>query len=301
MLDLNEVVTGLATLLRRLIREDIELVLRPGPGLGRVKADPGQLEQVVTNLAVNARDAMPNGGRLTLEMANVDLDDTFAGENPGARVGRYVMLAVSDTGVGFDEETRSRIFEPFFTTKEVGKGTGLGLAMVYGVVKQHEGYITLESARDEGATFRIYLPLVEDPARAGGPGAGLPSAERGSATVLLVEDQDDVRDVAAEILEVAGYTVLPAGTPGEALIIAQKHAGPIDLLVTDVIMPQMNGRELAERLSTIRPDMKVLYISGYADDAIIRHGVLGFGIPMVSKPFSPDALARKVREVLGAS
>jgi CheY-like chemotaxis protein len=260
---------------------------------------------------VNARDAMPDGGRLTVRTANVDLDDTAAKEWSDARPGPYVMLEVSDTGAGMDPETRSHLFEPFFTTKEQGKGTGLGLSTVYGTVKQSGGHISVESEPGHGSIFRVYLPRVAasviapEPRRAAEPpaarrpdGGGESLATGRGETVLLVEDAQRVRAVVREILEMSGYTVLEAHHGAEALELSNRHAGPIHLLVTDVVMPQMSGRELAQRLATLRPDLKVLYMSGYTDDAIVRHGVLASGIAFLSKPFTPDALALKVRELL---
>jgi two-component system, cell cycle sensor histidine kinase and response regulator CckA len=296
-------------MLQRLLGETINLVTVTAPDLGGVKADPGQMEQMILNLCVNARDAMPDGGRLTVRTANVDLDAAAAArEWTDARPGPYVMLEVSDTGAGMDGETRSHLFEPFFTTKEQGKGTGLGLSTVYGTVKQSGGHISVESEVGRGSTFRVYLPRVATPvvaaearrveAPAPRPAAGDGLAAGRGETVLLVEDAQRVRAVVREILEMSGYAVLEAHHGAEALELSNRHAGPIHLLVTDVVMPQMSGRELAQRLSTLRPDLKVLYMSGYTDDAIVRHGVLASGIAFLSKPFTPDALALKVRELL---
>jgi CheY-like chemotaxis protein len=265
-----------------------------------VKADPSQVEQVILNLAVNARDAMPQGGRLTIETQNAELDEAYARRHPGVRPGRYVMLAVSDTGVGMDAETQARLFEPFFTTKGPGKGTGLGLATVYGIVKQSGGNIFVYSEPGRGATFKVYLPRVDEPAEAIEPGQlpGVPP--RGSETVLLVEDEEGLRDLAREVLEGQGYTVLEARHPGKALLISEQHEGPIHLMLTDVVMPGMSGRVLADRLAPTRLQMKVLYMSGYTDDAIVHHGVLEQGVAFVEKPFTPAVLAHKVREVLDA-
>ncbi len=309
LVDLNAIVASVHAMLQRLLGETINLVMVTAPDLGGVTADPGQLEQMILNLCVNARDAMPDGGRLTVRTENVDLDEAAAGRWSDGRPGPYVMLEVSDTGAGMDEETRSHLFEPFFTTKEQGKGTGLGLSTVYGIVKQSGGHIAVESEVGRGSTFRIYLPRVAAPPPAEPRRAPEPATARGSApgeslapgrgeTILLVEDAQRVRAVVREILEMTGYTVLEARHGAEAVEVATRHAGPIHLLVTDVVMPQMSGRELAQRLATLRPDLKVLYMSGYTDDAIVRHGVLASGIAFLSKPFTPDALALKVRELL---
>lgn len=299
-LNLNTVIAGVDRMLHRVIGEDIELVIRTSAELSHVKADPGQIEQVVLNLAVNARDAMPSGGKLTIETSNVELDENFVRLHRGALPGSYVMLAVTDTGVGMDESTQARVFEPFFTTKEKGKGTGLGLATVYGIVKQSNGYISVESTPGQGTCFRIYLPRVEAPEESGGETAAAPGAQRGKETVLVVEDQDDVRDIALEFLRAQGYAVLQASNGAEALELAGRHPGRIDLLMTDVIMPGMSGRELAQRLTALRPDTRVLYVSGYTEEAIGQHGVLEEGTEFLAKPFSRDALSRKLREILDA-
>jgi PAS domain S-box-containing protein len=297
---LNETVANLAKMLQRLIGEDIELVLRLDEGRARVKADPAQVEQVIVNLAVNARDAMPDGGRLTISTADAAVDEAYARAHPDVAPGEYVALAVSDTGHGMDEETLAQIFEPFFTTKGLGKGTGLGLSTVYGIVQQSGGAVEVESAPGRGSTFRVYLPRVEQKADSlvGRPAAA--DAPAGSETVLVAEDEAEVRKLAVVALKRSGYKVLEASNAGEALLLCEQHSGPIDLLVTDVVMPRMSGRQLAERLAQIRPDMSVLYMSGYTDDAIVHHGVLNEGIEFIHKPFTPDALARKVRAVLDA-
>src|SRR6266480_2292259 len=299
VLEVNTLVGDLEKMLRRLLGEDVALSTRLAPTTGRVKADPGQLEQVIMNLAVNARDAMPNGGKLTLETANVDLDDAYAADHYPARAGPFVMLAVSDTGTGMSEETQAHMFEPFFTTKEKGKGTGLGLATVYGIIKQSGGFIWVYSEVGHGTTFKLYLPRVEELAeRAAAPAAARTRPARGTETVLVVEDEAPVRNVARQVLERHGYTVLEAPSAEAALDIATRYSGTIHLLLTDVVMPGLNGRELASRLADLRPDARVIFMSGYTDDAVTRHGVLEPGSAYVQKPFTPDAIARKVREVL---
>ena len=298
VLDLNGVVAGMAQMLKPLIGETIELVTSLDPILGRVKADPAQIEQIVMNLAVNARDAMPQGGRLTIATTNVELDNAFVETHPGASAGPHAMLSVRDTGIGMSSEVQAHLFEPFFTTKGVGKGTGLGLATVYGIVKQHGGYIRIESAAGAGTTVRIYLARVAAvPDVAVAPSADAPAVV-GSGTVLVVEDESELRDLATEILGLAGYSVLSAGSPGEALEIARRHAGPIHLLLTDVVMPAMSGRDLADRLVQSRPGLKILYMSGYTDDAIVHHGVLDAGTVLLQKPFTPDRLTRIVGDFL---
>jgi two-component system cell cycle sensor histidine kinase/response regulator CckA len=299
VLDLNATVANIEKMLRRLIREDIQLVTVLDPTLERVKADPGQIEQVLMNLAVNARDAMPQGGKLTIETANAYLDEDYARQHLEVQPGPYVMLAVSDTGVGMNEETQSHLFEPFFTTKEVGRGTGLGLATVYGIVKQSGGHVWVSSEPGRGTTIKVYLPRIEESIESDRQ-AQFPAAPlQGQETVLLVEDEDVVRNLARRVLLKRGYTVLEASDGGEALHLCEQHKGPIHLLVTDVVMPGgMSGRELAERLTPLQPEMRVLYISGYTDDAIIHHGVLETGTAFLQKPFTPAALANKVREML---
>jgi signal transduction histidine kinase/CheY-like chemotaxis protein len=298
VLDLNAVVSKMGEMLRRLIGEDIALVTVLGSALGHVKTDPGQIEQIIMNLAVNARDAMPEGGRLTLETANVELDAAYTRKHVGARPGPHVMLALSDTGIGMDAQTQARIFEPFFTTKGPRKGTGLGLAMVYGIVKQSGGNIWVYSEPGKGATFKIYLPRIEDPIDGSQVGSSLPAPVHGVETILLVEDEDTVRDLTRDILEAHGYTVLEARHGAEALRISEQHAGTIDLMLTDVVMPEMGGREVAERLTVLRPATKVLFMSGYTDSAIVHHGLLDAGTAFLQKPFSATVLVRKVREIL---
>jgi len=298
VLDLNGVVAGVDNMLRRLIGADVELRTALAPELGAVRADPGQLEQVIMNLVVNARDAMPRGGKLTLETANAELDESYALEHPAVVAGPYVMLAVSDSGVGMDAATQARVFEPFFTTKEKGKGTGLGLATVYGIVKQSGGNIWLYSEPGRGTTFKIYLPRVDQPPEQPAAAPAPRAAPRGSETVLLVEDDEAVRALARKMLAAHGYTVLAAASGAEALKLAADHTGPIHLLVTDVVLPGMSGRELATRFQSVRPGLKVLYTSGYTDDAVVHHGVLDPGIAFLQKPFTSGTLARKVRETL---
>ena len=297
VLNLNSVVANMDRMLRRLIGEDIDLVTVLGPALDRIKADPSQLEQVIMNLAINARDAMPSGGKLTIETANAYLDQPYARNHPSVLPGNYVMLAVSDNGTGMDTETQARIFEPFFTTKEQGKGTGLGLATVYGIVKQSGGYIWVYSEPGWGTTFKIYLPRVSDTVEVSEP-APVPVRAYGSETILLVEDEAGVRELTREILQMNGYTVLEAAHGPEALEVCHQYPGTIDLMVTDVVMPQMSGAELSQQATALRPAMKVVFISGYADRAIVRHGILEADTLYLQKPFTPDALARKVREAL---
>jgi PAS domain S-box-containing protein len=299
ILNLNAVVPDMDTMLRRLIGEDIDLLTILDPALGQVKADPSQIEQVILNLCVNARDAMPQGGKLTIETANVCLSEEYSRQYVSVRSGPHVMLAVSDNGCGMDQETQKLIFDPFFTTKGVGKGTGLGLSTVYGIVKQSEGSIWVYSEEGKGTTFKVYLPrfdeVVEQPVEEIA-GDVKPSGE--GEIVLLVEDEQMVRQMSREVLEMKGYKVLEASHGGEAVVVCEKHEGRIDIMVTDVVMPQMSGRELAEWLATSRPETKVLFVSGYTDDAIVRHGVLDENVNFLQKPFSPDALAAKVRDVL---
>ena len=300
IVDLNEIVGGMQKMLRRLIGEDVELIVVAAPSLQKIMVDPGQIEQVIMNLAVNARDAMPQGGQLTIETAGVDLDEISAGEHDGAKAGRHVTLTVSDTGSGMDRATRARIFEPFFTTKDVGKGTGLGLSTVFGIIKQSRGSISVTSETGKGTTFTVYFPVaglvVLGPLPSIPPAAGHPL--RGSETILLVEDEEAVRALARTILRKYGYTVLEAGSGGDALLLCEQHPGAIDLTLTDVVMPRMNGRQLTERLAKIRPQMKVLYMSGYMDDAVLRHGVVESTAAFIQKPITPEPLARKLREVL---
>ncbi len=299
-LDLDVVVGEMQNMLRRLIGEDVQLVTRSGDSVWKVKADPGQLEQVVMNLVLNARDAMPGGGTLTLETANLRVDQRYVDRKVTVAAGSYVMLLVTDTGVGMDAETQARVFEPFFTTKERGKGTGLGLSTVYGIVKQSGGFVWVDSAPGRGTTFTIYLPRAVDaaPLPDAGPACG---GIDGTETVLLVEDEQALRALAVRVLEARGYTVLEASNGEQALRAAEAYAGRIDLVVTDVVMPVMGGRELVERLGRARPATRVLYMSGYTDGDVVRRGLMHAQRSFVQKPFAPDDLARRVREVLDAA
>ena len=298
VLKLNVIVDDVNKMLQRLIGEDIDLLMVLEPSLGQIKADPGQIEQVILNLTVNARDAMPQGGKLTIETANVYLDDKYARRHTAIQPGHYVMLAVSDNGCGIDAEIQLRMFEPFFTTKEQGKGTGLGLSTVYGIVKQSDGNIWVYSEVGKGTTFKVYLPRVDEGAQEYKRSAETEEALQGTETILLAEDEDIVRKLARQVLEMYGYQVLEAVNGGAALLICERYKEPIHLLITDVVMPEMSGRELAERRSQLCPEMRVLFMSGYTDDAIVHQGVLDAGANFIQKPFSPDALAGKVREVL---
>jgi PAS domain S-box-containing protein len=297
VLDLNAVLSDLEKMLGRLIGEDVDLAIVPGADLGQVKADPGQLEQVVMNLCLNARDAMPDGGRLRIETANAELDAGHAAQHEPIAPGRYVMLAVSDNGCGIEKEILSKIFEPFFTTKESGKGTGLGLATVYGIVKQSGGYVWVYSELGHGTTFKIYLPRIDEPATPDVQERPMPS--KGWETILLVEDEGSLRAIAREILEEHGYRVIEAAGPREAIEMASRHPKPIHLLATDVVMPGMNGRALFESLLAARPELRVLYMSGYTDDVIAHRGVFESGNLLLAKPFTALALLGRVRAALG--
>jgi two-component system cell cycle sensor histidine kinase/response regulator CckA len=301
IIDLNDIVLNLDSLLRRLIGEDVEVFTVPASDLGSVRADPSQIEQVIMNLALNARDAMPDGGKLTLETANVDREEALPGESHSMEPGRYVMLAVSDTGIGMSPEVQARIFEPFFTTKQVGKGTGLGLSTVYGIIKQSGGSIWVYSEEGRGTTFKIYFPRVDEPAQAIGSEKRNGSIPRGTETILLVEDDAQLRQLSSSVLKHCGYRVLLASTPEEGLAVSQENRRDIKLLVTDVVMPRMNGRQLAEQIVKIVPDLRVLYISGYTNDAIVHYGVLDSALWFLAKPFTLSALVAKVREVLDAA
>jgi PAS domain S-box-containing protein len=302
VLNLNDVITDTSKMLRRLIGEDVEISLRLKPSLGKVKADPSQVDQVLMNLVVNARDAMPHGGLLTIETANVEMDKAISDKYVSVHSGPHVMIRVTDTGSGMTDEVRQHIFEPFFTTKGVGKGTGLGLSTVYGIVKQSDGYVSVESEVGKGTTFEIYLPRVDDVESAGIKKViEAPTPPGGTETVLLVEDEEIVRDMTRTILESNGYKVLTATDGKDALRLCETYHEKIDLMLTDVIMPHMSGKVLADQLAPQRPGMRVLFMSGYTDDQIVHHGALEEGIAFLPKPFTPDALAFKVREILDAT
>ncbi|MFO0800963.1 MAG: PAS domain S-box protein [Gemmataceae bacterium] len=298
VLDLNAVVGDLDKMLRRLIGEDVLVATRLSPAVGSIRADAGQVEQVITNLCVNARDAMPTGGRLTIETQNVVLDETYARGHPGVAPGEYTLLAVTDTGTGMDKATQARVFEPFFTTKGPGKGTGLGLAVVFGIVKQGGGHVAVYSEPGVGTTFKVYLPRIQgrvEPGESWHSGGPMP---RGTETIVLAEDEAALRALARHVLKGCGYTLLEAADGREAIRLVERHSGPIDLLISDVVMPHLGGRELAERVAALRPGVKTLFVSGYTDDAVVRHGVLVAEYAFLQKPFTPSALASKVRAVL---
>jgi PAS domain S-box-containing protein len=298
VLDLNLLVSEIEKMLQRLIGADIELRTALEPELGRIKGDPGQIEQVLMNLVVNARDAMEGGGKLTIETQNVYVDDGYVSQHLAVTPGSYVMLAVSDTGIGMDEQTQKRIFEPFFTTKELGQGTGLGLSTVYGIVKQSGGNIWVYSEVGQGTTFKVYLPRVDEEAQVYKVSLQTQEGLSGKETILLAEDEEIVRKLVCEVLKSQGYEVLEAANGSAALLLCERLQGPIHLMITDIVMPEMSGRELTDRLAGLRPEMKVLFMSGYTDDTIVRHGLLESDLAFLQKPFTPHALARKVREVL---
>lgn len=297
VLDLNAVVKESERMLRRLLGEDIELVTHYERNLPKVQLDPGHVDQVVMNLAVNARDAMPRGGKLTIETAASTLDEAYAVDHFGVTPGQYVLFAITDTGVGMDKETQARIFEPYFTTKEAGRGTGLGLSTVFGIVQQSGGHLWVYSELGTGTTVKVYFPLAKKPATVP-PEQVQPRSLNGTETILLVEDQDEVREVALQILRRYGYHVIESRNAGEALLSCERHPRTIHLLLTDVVMPQVSGHELAQRLLVLRPDMKVLYMSGYTENAVVHHGLLDSGAEYLQKPLLPEALARRVRELL---
>ncbi len=298
VVDVNAIVADMERLLRPLIGENVELATKLAVDAGHVRADAGQLEQVLMNLVVNAKDAMPNGGKLTVQTQNIVLDEDHRRGQTFIRPGNYVMLSVSDTGMGMDKETQSRIFEPFFTTKEKGKGTGLGLSTVYGIVKQSGGYVMVQSEITRGTTFHIYLPRVEEPAEMHTAPVAR-AAAGGTETVLLVEDEESVRQLVRETLSLKGYRVVEAENGEAGLAAAAQHKGKIDLVITDVVMPGMGGRELVKQLAQVRPEAKVLYLSGYTEDAIVSEGTIESGTAFLQKPFTLQNLSRKVREVLG--
>jgi CheY-like chemotaxis protein len=298
VLNLNAVISDMEKMLHRLIGEDIELKTIRSQELGNVEVDQSQVEQVIMNLMINGRDAMPQGGKLTIETANVDLDESYTCKHRTVKPGRYVMMAISDNGIGMDEETQSRIFEPFFTTKELGKGTGLGLSTVYGIVKQSGGNIWIYSESGKGTTFKIYLPRVDKTAAQVEQVKGPKKSLNGSETILVVEDNDMVRQLALKVFLKYGYMVLEAKNGEEAVEICRQHEGPIHLMLADVVMPKMGGRKLAEHFENTRTETKVLYMSGYADDTIVHHGILPQGMNFVQKPFTHEMIASKVRELL---
>jgi CheY-like chemotaxis protein len=298
VLDLKAVVADVDKMLRRILGEDIQLTVSADPQLGAVKADLGQIEQVILNLVVNARDAMPQGGRLAIEVRNAQLDESYARDHAEARPGPHVLLAVTDTGCGMDQMTLTQIFEPFYTTKGE-QGTGLGLSTVYGIVKQSGGLVTVSSEVGQGTTFKVYLPCVDQrPTASSKSKPGLVRKSRGGEVLLLVEDEDGVRVLARHILQSCGYTVLEARDGVDALRVAGQHVGRIDLVMTDVVMPRLGGREVAEQMTKLYPAVKVLFLSGYTEDSVVRHGILQGEVEFLQKPFSPGALAQKVREVL---
>jgi two-component system, cell cycle sensor histidine kinase and response regulator CckA len=298
VLDVNSIVLNMDTLLRRLMDDNIEMVTQVQENIGKVKADPAQLEQVIMNLVVNARDAMPDGGRLTVETVNIELDSGYADDHATVKPGRYVMLAISDTGIGMDQDTVAHIFEPFFTTKESGRGTGLGLSTVYGIVKQSGGYIWVYSEPGKGSTFKVYLPRVDGASEEAASTTPLPQGVRGTETILLVEDEEAVRELIHTVLTQQGYDVIAARDPRQAEEIAANTQREIHMLLTDVVMPGTSGRELAARVTARRPGIRVLFMSGYTDNVITSGGMLEKGLAFLQKPFTPGTLVERVRGVL---
>ena len=298
IINLSESIAAMDKVLQRVLGEDIELTTITPPSLGCVNHDAGQIEQIVLNLVVNARDAMPGGGKLTIETANVELDQQYADEHLGTEPGPHVMLAVSDTGLGMDKVTQARIFEPFFTTKEVGKGTGLGLSTVFGIVQQSRGSIWVYSEPGNGTTFKIYFPRAGSTREDVESKPNVETRRRGSETILVVEDDASLRRLVSCLLHREGYEVIVAAAPGAALDVAEEYSGKIDLLLTDVVMPEMNGRQLVDRFRLIRPETRVLYMSGYTDDVVVNHGVLDRDVAFLQKPITPTSLSRALREVL---
>jgi PAS domain S-box-containing protein len=299
VMNVNTVVVQTEKMLRRLIGEDVQLEMQLASDIGNIKADPSHIEQAIVNLVVNARDAMPLGGRITVETGNVTLDENYSRSHVGVQPGAFVMVAVSDTGQGMDAETKSRIFEPFFTTKGRGKGTGLGLATVYGTVKQVGGDIWVYSEPGQGTTLKLYFPRVAEAVKDGGNDEGTPLRGKPDETILVVEDEKAVRDLTVRILQKLGYTVLVAAGGEEAIEIARAYAGTISLLLTDVVMPNMSGRQVADQLLGLRPGLRILYLSGYTDTTVVHHGVLENGLDFLPKPFAREVLAKKIREILG--
>ena len=297
-LNVNEVLTNFEKMLKPLIGEDIELMTALDPNLARTMGDSGQIEQILLNLAINARDAMPAGGQLTVETRNVILDEEYARAHPEVHAGPYVMLAVSDTGDGMDSYVLSRAFEPFFTTKGKDRGTGLGLATVYGIVKQHQGHITAYSEVGRGTTFKVYLPIIENASDQESKITAVQAQLVGTETILIVEDEEIVRDLTSEVLQTLGYKILQAGNPEEAARVSKLHGGPIHLMLSDVVLPQMDGKRLYKLLAPLFPGMKVLFVSGYAENAIVHHGVLDPGVNFLHKPFTVEALTKMVRKIL---